>query len=96
MSGRRAPDQHDNCQGWGDVKHFDQASSSMADPKGKGKGVTASVFTQPGTPSDEKRRESDMEWRLDGERQIVTIGNAVAKPNRSAAGIASEDFAKRG
>jgi hypothetical protein len=51
MSGQRAPNKNDNCMGWNGVPHSDQNSSSTSAqyaPKGKGKSVTASGFTQSG------------------------------------------------
>ena len=94
----RAPDKHDNTRGWSDVLHTDQKTSSTVAqyaPKGKGKNVTASGFTQPGTPTEEKRRETDVKWLLDGDRKSATIGNAVAKNHRDSAGIDTKDWAKR-
>jgi hypothetical protein len=98
MSGKRAPDRKDNILGWEDVKHTDQESSSVAAeyaPKKKGKAVTASGFTQPGTPTEERRWESDKAWILDGDRKNASIGNAVAGIDRDRAGIATKDWAKR-
>jgi hypothetical protein len=99
MSGKRAPDKNDNCQvGWSDVPHSDQKSSSVTAqyaPKGKAKNVKASGFTQPGTPTEERRWEGDAEWIMDGDRKNATIGNAVAKNDRKAAGIEAKDWAKR-
>jgi hypothetical protein len=89
---------NDNTLGWEDVKHVDQKSSSaVADyaPKKKGKSVTASGFTQPGTPPDERRLECDLKWILDAERKHATIGNAIAANDRGAAGISTKDWAKR-
>lgn len=98
MSGQRKPDRNDNTVGWEQVKHSDQKSSSTHAeyaPKKKGKSVTASGFTQPGTPTDERRWESDKEWIMDGDRQNATIGNAIAANDRKVAGIATKDWAKR-
>jgi hypothetical protein len=98
MSGKRAPDRNDNILGWEDVKHSDQKSSSMGAeyaPKAKGKSVKASGFAQPGTPTEERRWESDKRWIMDGDRQNATIGNAIAQNDRKAAGIATRDWAKR-
>jgi hypothetical protein len=89
---------HDNTLGWEDVKHTDQKSSSVVadyEPKKRGKRVTASGFTQPGTPAEERRLGGDMEWILDAERKNATIGNAIAANDRKAAGILTEDWAKR-
>lgn len=89
---------NDNCEGWDGVKHADQKSSSMAAeyaPKGKGKAVNFKGFKQPGTPTEEKREEGDMEWRLDGHRMNATIGNAIAANDRKSADITTKDWAKR-
>ena len=89
---------NDNTLGWGHVKHVDQRSSSGVanyQPKKKGKSVTASGFTQPGTPPEERRLKKDMKWILDAERKHATIGNAVAANDRKAAGISTQDWAKR-
>ena len=93
----RAPDRNDNTQGWNDVPRGGQKTSSTSAqyaPKGKPKGVTASGFTQPGTPSDEKRWESDKKWWMDGQRQEATISNRIADKDRKDAGIATKDFGK--
>jgi hypothetical protein len=98
MSGQRAPNKNDNCMGWHGVPHSDQNSSSTSAqyaPKGKGKSVTASGFTQPGTPTEERRREGDEKWRLDGARQNATIGNAIADKDRKSSSIACKDWAKK-
>jgi hypothetical protein len=89
---------HDNTHGWGHVQHVDQQSSSAAanyEPKKKGKNVTASGFTQPGTPPESKRLEKDRKWILDANRQQATIGNAIATNDRKSAGISTKDWAKR-
>jgi hypothetical protein len=98
MSGKRAPDRNDNTLGWEDVKHYDQESSSTVAeyaPKKKGKSVTASGFTQPGTPPEERRWKSDVKWIMDGDRKTATIGNAIAANDRKDAGISTKDWAKR-
>ena len=94
----RAPDKHDNTEGWSDVPHTGQKTSSTSAqyaPKRKGKNVAASGFTQPGTPTEERRQETDMKWLLDGDRSSATVGNAVAENHRDGAGIDTKDWAKR-